>query len=317
MRTLPRLISVLVGAFAWSTALAQYVQFDLSGSFDYDAVGTQDEVSTNVPDNGNFLSLSMGEHDLGNRRALSNQGSVTSGTALPDDGVIADGKYQISTIFDNGTDFLTPVDNTTELAAEGTGTVDTLAFTLAPEEQGRYTSFNFLTNSKRDASKGGYRTWVEAVYSDGTVIVVDTGLSDGADTVRGSLGNNNVSRDADPTTFVNQAPDTSNTVGLNNAQVMDRGLSQAGSTQSVRSGTFGIYEVDYDAMNVGVSDIPLDGDRTLEGLNFNIRSAGVNRDQSLYIWAISATPVPEPGAYALAFGALTLLASAVIRRSGK
>lgn len=307
------LFSVL--ALAAATASAQTVQFDLSSSFNYDGVGTQNEVTANVPANGNFLVNSLGDHSInGNNRSLSNQGSVTSGTALPDDGVIGGGKYQISTVFDNGTDYLTKVNNTTQLAAAGSGTVVTYTYNLTPEEQGQYTSFNFLSNSQRDASATGYRSWVEAVYSDGTVILIDTGLSDSGDLVRGTIGNNNVTKDSDTYTFLNTAPGATNTVGVSNAYVMDRGLSQSGSTQSVRSGTFGIYEVDYDALTVGVTDIPLDPGRTLEALNFNIRSAGVNRDQELYVWAISATPVPEPATYALLFAAVAL-GVAIRRRS--
>lgn len=285
---------------------AQYIQFDLTSSLNYDGVGTQNEVTANVPGNGNFLFNSIGDHGIkNNSRGYTNQGSVGSGTAIPEDGILGGGKYQVSTAFDNGTDYLTKSNNMVRLAAVGGGDVDTFAFSLAPGEQGQYTSFNFLNTSQRDASATGYRTWVEAVYADGTVTVLDTGLSDSGDINRGTIGNNNFESSTDTYTFVNQAPDTGNTVGVTAVSVMDRGLGQTGSVNSVRSATRGLWEID--------GDVPLDSSRTLIGLNFNIRAAGTNRDQEFYILGISATPIPEPSTYGLLFAAATL-GVVIIRR---
>jgi len=289
-------------ALSGAAAQAQYTQFDLSTSYNYDAVATSNELSTNVPDNGNFLSESPGQHSITNQRAYINQGSVGSGTAFTDSGDIG-GKYTVSTVFDNGTDYLTPVSNVVRLSASGTGTIDTFTLNLQPGEQGQYTAFNFLSVVERDDAKAGYRTWVEAIYSDGAEIVLDTGLSDSGDTVRGTIGYDNLEKLTDSTTFVNQAPGATNTAGVSNAYPMNRGLGITGSSNAIRSDDRGIWEVDYDALTVGTADIPLDSGRTLLGLSFNIRSAGVNRDQDLYIAAVSATPVPEPATYALFFAA--------------
>jgi len=312
-----RIFTTLSAILLATTLSAQFTQFDISSSFDYDGVATSNEISANVPGNGVFLRQSLGNHSInGNSRAFANQGSVASGTALPDDGILGGGKYQMSTQFDNGTDYLTKENNMIGLATTGANTVDSVTINLAPSEQGQYTSFNFLFVSQRDGAKENYRTWVEVIYSDGTVTVLDTGLSNAAgNDPRGTLGGNNLLAATDTTTYVNQAPGAINTAGVSNVLTMDRGLAQSGSNNTIRSGTFSIWEVDYDSTIGGTTDIPLDSGRTVLGFTFNIRAASSsNRDQELYIPAISATPVPEPATYALGFSGLALIATALIRR---
>ena len=285
-----------------SSHAVSFVPWDISASYNYDAVGTADEIAANPP---GLLSNNMGDHGLDgyNQRCYTNLDSVSGAVALPDGGVL--GNYSISSAFDNGTDYLTKEDNAVAVETDNSASVFSQTITLPPSEQGNYTGFNILFVSSRDGNNSNYRSWITATYTDSTsTIVVDTGTGGGSGpggtfggAGRGSQGG--LLNLTDNYTFVNQAPGTGETVGSNLVLGMDRLVAISGSSSAIRSGDAAIWEFS--------SPIALDMGGTLESLTVNLQRAGVNRNHSLYILGITGT-IPEPAtATVLGLGCLGLL----------
>lgn len=275
------------------TGQAGFVEFDISSYVDYDGVATSNEMTANVPINGNYLKDSVGDHDISNRRAYANQGSVGSGTALPDTGTLtgAGGRtYSISSTFDNGTDYLTPADNMIHLRADNSTASDSVTITLSGANQQQYSDFNLAFVSRIDSTANNYRSWITATYTDASsAIVVDTGLSGGV--AGGSFGLTNLEQSSSAYTFTNVAPGTGGIIGITPVLTMNRFLGQSGSTNSIRSGTASVWEFD--------SSIALDTTKILESLTITVNRGGgstSNRSQDLYVLGItgtSFTPIPE------------------------
>ncbi len=290
-----------------------YTQIDLSSHLNYDAVGTQDEVTYANTFTGNRrLSDIQGEHSILNSTAYTNQGSVGTGDiGLPDDGLLGSGKYQISTAFDNGTDFSTPTSNILRLQANNTTPTLTQTITLAPGEQGQYSGVNLAFSVQRAASASGYSSQISVTYSDATssVILLTNGESD--DTPRGTFGSNNFNTGTDSYTFTNEAPGTGETVSLSNLIATTEFLGTSGSAGSnnaqslIRAGTTSIWEFS--------NDLPLDPTKTLQSIEIQLTRGGSNRNNTLHVFgATLVTAIPEPTV--AAYLGLGLLSFIFLRR---
>jgi hypothetical protein len=293
--------TVAVGAMfvTVSTAQAVTVQFDLSSYFNYDAVATSLEMS-NVENAVGKRSLRdfLGDHSISNTRAYTNQGSVGSGTALPDDGLV--GPYQFSTAYDNGTDGLTKSNNTIGFTPNAGGNPSFLTQTinLGAGEQGQYSSINmaFVSANSSNHSSSGFRSWMVAHYTDGSSeIFVDTGLVDGNDPEApggyfgggGQGGNGGLFATVDNYTFQNQAPNYPGTIGHSLLLEMNRRLDRSGSVNAIRSGTASVWEFS--------SPLAVDSSKVLQDIEINVQSAAdsVNRDTRLWVFAMNGELAPQ------------------------
>lgn len=292
---------------------AVWVQFDLSSYYNYDGVGTQNEISavagdTPITGTADTLSEHLGDHNIINNLAFANQASVPGGqTALPNDGILVVGgesKYQLSTAYDNGTDYLTKSNNVLRIVANNTTPTQIQTITLAPGDQGQYQSFNLAMTVQRAASASTYSSQITVSYSDATTAVVMLTNDGVGDVPRGTFGSNNFGLTSDAYTFTNEAPGTGETVSFSNvlASTYYQGLSGSSPSQvtSIRSGTASIFEFG--------SDIPLDSSKVLQSIEIQLTRGGSNRDNNLFVWGISAQAIPEPGSVSLlACGGLLLL----------
>ncbi len=278
---------------------AALVPLDLSAAVHYDGVGTQNEINAHP---GTTLNLtSLGDHSLfpgEANKSYTNQGSISgTGVALPDDGKI--GSYQLVNQYDNGTDYLTKANNIIRINARGT--TSSAVVTLAPDEQQQYENFNFLFVSVRSSNAGfNVRSWITATYTDGTSeIVLDTGMvTTEANTPGGTFGSAGIGGQGGWKSHVDSDP----SVKLALAMTHIAGIAGSPARSVIREETAGLWEM--------AEPIALDSTRTLESLEFSVYSSGSTRDNHLLIFAISATPVPEPATAAL----VGLAAPAVLLR---
>ncbi len=280
---------------------AEFVELDISSYYNYDGVATSDEITANVPGNGNFLKDSLGDHNMGNSRGFANQASVGANTGLPDSGVVtgAGGRtYGISSNFDNGTDYLTAADNMIHLRADNSTASDSITLTLSGADQQQYSDFNLAYVTRIDATASNYRSYITATYTDASsAIVVDTGLSGGV--TGGSFGLTNLNQTSSAYTFTNQAPGTGETIGITPAHSMTYSLAQSGPSNSIRNTAATLWEFD--------SAIALDSSKTLESLTITVNRGGgstSNRSQDLFVLGVTATAIPEPSSLILLVCAL-------------
>ncbi len=302
--------SIAISMLALPLQAATYIQFDLTSYLNYDAVGTQNEVTavnvqTPVDGTADTVDQQLGGHNIANRTAYTDQASVPGGqTGLPADGVLLSGKYQISTAYDNGTDFLTSSSNVVQILANNTNTTQTQVFTLGLAQQAQYSSFNLAFTVQRASSASTYSSQIKVNYTDTTSTVVMLTNDGAGDVPRGTFGSNQFALSADSYTFTNEAPGTGETVSMSNVHTSTYflGLSGSGTSQvsSIRSGDHGIFEF--------ANDISLDPTKTLQSIEIQLTRGGVNRDNALYVWGISGVLVPEPGVIGLlASGSLLIL----------
>ncbi len=290
---------------------ASVIHFNLDSVFDYDIVGTANEDSAT---GGTKVAYSaLGDHN-GNRAAswqtpvayvdqASADAIVGAGsTAWPTNGLIAGGKYQLSTAFDNGTDYLTPVDNAISFQSNFGNSINDISkvVTLSLAEQQQYTWVNVVfTAYKQSNHSGGFQSSILAEYTDGsTEMLVDTGLQTGdGGTFGGALVlGGGITNSTDDHTFANQAPNYPGTIGANLVLGMDARLASAG----IAAGTASLWEFD--------TNLAVDSTKVLESLTIRMRAPNdsANRDGSLFVMAISGNAVPEPATMGL-----LLLAGAV------
>ncbi|MGE9290879.1 MAG: hypothetical protein ACQKBT_07805 [Puniceicoccales bacterium] len=317
-------MKILTTSVAFSLPLALhsltaqvYTQVDLSSYLNYDGVITQNEInyaSANHASGSNYrVGQIIGENNMKNGQAYTDDGSAGAGDALPSDGIIGGGKYQISTAFDNGTDYSAPSSNLVRIVGDSSTPSETLTMVLDGSEQGQYSGINFAFVTYNGGSSTSYRSTISVTYTDATtdVILLTQGTSVGG-LGGGLFGADNFANATDSTSFTNEAPGTGETVTLNNLiTTIDyagiTGSSSANSQRSlIRSGPTSIWEFS--------EDLALDSSKVLESISITIKSGGTNRASYMNVFGTTLVAVPEPSAYASILG-LVGLTLALSRRS--
>lgn len=274
---------------------AAWVNLDMTSVFDYDIVATAAEDAATGTTKIAYSAL--GDHN-GNRAAswqtpiaYTNQASAPGGTtAWPDDGVIASGKYRLATVFDNGTDYLTPVDNAISLQSNFGDSVNqkTRTLVLAPAEQQQYTAINMVfTAYKQSNHSSGFRSWIEVEYTDGSIeMIADTGNQTGdGGTFGGAIAlGGGIAATSDTYSFTNVAPNYPGTIGTAVAHAMTARAASA----AIAAGDATLWQFD--------TDLAVDSTKTLKSITVGHKAPpdSANRDGSLFVMAISANPIPEP-----------------------
>jgi len=314
MKVLPPLSTALfVGSVVFGLVFVpisySQVQIDMSAAYNYDAVGTADEVSwssaANFPGQNRRLSDTIGNHSLSSAgannttRSYVNQASAGAGkTGLPDSGAL--GGYAISQNFQNGnaTDGFVPALNAARVTATATSsslTTQSLTVTLTALQQTNYESFNILFLAGRSGSSGNYQTIITANYADfSSSIVYDSGLftATAASQPGGSLGNAGVPTLAggDGGGFATSTDSSGlvTNVLTTTSQIRSAGSAGSNTAYSLIDGNAGssIWEL--------VSPIALDDSRVLQSLTFSLSASNNGRFNDLTIFGINATAVPEP-----------------------
>lgn len=296
-----------------------YTHVDLTSLLDYDAVGTSSEIAVQASDSVNPYTLAdrIGNHSIGNKIAFINQDSLTTGTGLPANGILMDGKYQISTAYDDpDAGFLVKSNNAIQMSANNTLQMDVLTVNLAPEQQGQYSAFNmtYLVNRSSTLNNAQYSSKITVFYTDASseVIMLTTATGDGS-VDRGTFGSSNWQLSSDDYTFTNEAPDRGETVSVSNVISNSRilGLTGSGASQrsTISSSTGSLWEFG--------SDIPIDDSKVLSSIEVAITRGGgptSNRNNTLYVFGMTLVTVPEPQTYALLFGVAVLGVVGVLRR---
>lgn len=314
MIKIPLSLVLAAGCSAMVAHAQVYTPFDISANYNYDAVGTPDEIAVQAPDGVNAYTLAdrLGNHSIGNKLAFAPETTPGAGNALPYDGSLLGGKYTISTAFDNGTDFLTKSNNTVLVQGDNTNPTQAITFTLPVGQQAQYDAINMAFVVQRSSNASGYSSQITVTYTDASseVIMLTNAIGDGS-TQRGTFGSNNFSLADDTYSFTNEAPLRSETVTLSNvAYFPNRYLGLSGSGASQRSE---IRSTDDTAIWEFADDIDIDSSKTLESITVQLTRGGVNRNNSLYVFGVTGVVIPEPQTYALVAG-LGCLALAAIRR---
>ncbi len=296
-----RMLAAVSLAFAATVppmSAVTYTQVDLSAHYNYDGVGTQDEIdyAATQQDGVNPYKLSdiLGNHSLSNAQAYTPESSPGAGDGLPLNGSLAGGKYVISTAFDDSASgFSIASPNLVLIQANNTNTTITKTFTLSLAEQGQYDAFNLAFAVQRSANANGFTSEISVSYTDASseVVLLTTHSNvPSTDAVRGVFGSNNFQLISDSYTFENEAPD-GGTISLSNlvATTDYLGLTGSGASQRslIRSGTSSLWEFS--------QDLSLDSSKTLESITIELTRGGVNRDSNLFLAGATLVVIPEPG----------------------
>ncbi len=189
------LTCLLGGLLALTGSLhAAPMSLDLTSALNYDAVGTQNEITYCDSKTGNRrLTDILGGHNLAQAgMALTSTASLTSGTAMPPWGVI--GNYACPFNYDsNSSGTYSATSNCVHLiasATSGTTVSSSVTITLDSNQQLNYNDLNFLFVQCRSTGAGTYRTIVSVTYTDGsTATLKDTGaVTVSAGGIGGTIG---------------------------------------------------------------------------------------------------------------------------------
>jgi hypothetical protein len=200
----------LFGTWALSPGyvMAAPMSLMITAACNYDAVGTQNEITYANTKTGNHrLTDILGGHNLAQAgMALTSTASLSSGTAMPPYGVI--GNYAGSFAYDkNSSGTYSASSNCVHLIASATSSTTVSASITIPltstvtdasgghsvNEEYNYNDLNFLFVQCRSTGAGTYRTIISVTYTDGTTATLkDTGAvtvaANGAGGTIGSAG---------------------------------------------------------------------------------------------------------------------------------
>jgi hypothetical protein len=276
-----------------------WVPFDISGAYNYDAVATTREIAANP---GVDLVTALGDHNWArvatssDNFAYIHQSGAGTGTGLPDDGNL--GKYQLGP-YDNGTDGLTNENNTIEFitntliapATNKTPNSITTVITLPVSQQKKYTHLNMLFTSWTGVkSETKWESALSVTYDDATTEYLARN-GDGSTAEYAPFGGATIAGQGgfagtnDTSTFVNKAPNYPGTIAHTRVVAMTRAYEDA----AVRTRDCSMWEF--------AGDLPCNSNKVIVSVKILVKapSDNVNRDQALYVHAISGKEFINPG----------------------
>jgi len=292
-------------SFPLGYATAAPMSLMITAACNYDAVGTQNEITYANTKTGNHrLTDVLGQHNLAQTgMALTSTASLTSGTAMPPYGVI--GNYAGSFAYDKNTSgTYTASPNCVHLIASATSSTTVSSSITIPlistvtdasgghsvNEEYNYNDLNFLFVQCRSTGAGTYRTIVSVTYTDGaTATLKDTGaVTVAANGVGGTIGSAGIGGQGG----LNNSTDTDTTVTNEYSSpygVVTTGAS--GSYSSVISSTVG--------SNLWQMTTPpaLNSAKVLASVTFQVQASQAGQWNELTIFGMDAdltdyTPPP-------------------------
>ena len=254
---------------------------NMTGLYNYDAVGTSNEI-TYATGKNQTLATAIGGHNLANAgRAFTNTDSLSSGTALPRYGVIAN-TYTDAFVYDtkSGSTYVSTPNALRIIAtATSSSTVSaTTTVTVNSSEQINYNNLNFLFVQNRSTGAGTYQTTVTITYTNGTTVVKDTGaVTVAANAAGGTFGSAGVNGQGG----LSNATDTDTTV--TNEFSSSYGVVTSGSVSTISS-TAG--------SNLWQLTTPIALTTTLvpKSVTYTVTASGTGNWNELVVFGMAATP---------------------------
>jgi len=297
----------LFGALAFlpGDVAAAPMSLMITGALNYDAVGTQNEITYANTKTGNHrLTDVLGQHNLAQAgMALTSTASLSSGTAMPPYGVI--GNFADSFAYDkNSSGTYSAAPNCVHLIASSTSSTTVSASVTIPltstvtdasgghsvNEEYNYNDLNFLFVQCRSTGAGTYRTIVSVTYTDGTTATLkDTGaVTVAANGVGGTIGSAGIGGQGG----LNNSTDTDTTVTNEYSSpygVVTTGAS--GNYSSAISSTVGsnLWQM--------TTPLPLTSTKLLASVTFQVQASQAGMWNELTIFGMDAdltdyTPPP-------------------------
>ncbi|NLF32399.1 MAG: PEP-CTERM sorting domain-containing protein [Planctomycetes bacterium] len=301
MYTRKSLVTMVVAALCAATASAAMQPLTISSAFNYDAVGTVEEIAYCNTFTGvdHQLTNILGQHSM-----YSGQTYLGGDGGLPADGIIDGGNFEVGRGLTSR--YATAAadaaqSNIIRLRANSRETLSAEVVLPAAEQQ-RYSAINFAFSGERykfEASKvTHYTASIEVRYAgDSAWHVLWLSTGDNA-TLGGSFGTGN------GTSGLSSWDKNTDTADWAVVHATEKRCGTAGSSGSRYSNTKAGATYLWKFAN----DLPLDGSKTLEALRISVSTDGVNRPTGVNLFAASAVPVPEPAtAGLLALGAAGLI----------
>lgn len=272
---------------------------NINAALNYDAVVTSEEISyaNTHPTTSKAVNVVLGQHSVktaggSSGRCYVSQASLTTGFGMPSNGVV-DG-FQCATTYGNVAGNA-PVPNVVEISVTSTGTTAQASqtITLPASQQKPYSDLGILFCQSRSnsSSTAGYRTAVSVTYTDeSTQTLFDTGLVPVAanNTPGGTLGSAGVNGVGG----LESASDSSSAVALSTS--FNRGATVSGSGTSAYT-NIGSTTL---TRNLWKPALPwaLNSGKSLKSVTFTLAASTNGRFNSLYLFAMSATPAAPANA---------------------
>lgn len=197
----------------------------------------------------------------------------------------------------------------------------TQTISLLPAQQGKYSSFNLLFSQFRATNAGSYSTVLQVNYlEDGpgvyTTVWEDVRTALPATTVGGTLASAGAVVASDGTWEDADGVDA-NLFGTGASQLVQPVVALTMNRFSQNSGSPGgwgnnsgnryMWTLDADQVTAGNQGILLDSGKTVAEFRFTTTSSSSSFNNRLYIYGITAEPIPEPAAALLVIGAGALV----------